>query len=316
MDPVLIVVLCVAAVIALLVVPMLIVTLPIAKKVYNHTLVRTDQEKWGRCCSDTTNEEQVQMWDTGCQWAEKYKNNMKEVSVENEGLKLFGEYYDFGSDKCVIVLPGRCESLMYSYYFAEPYRKAGCNVLVIDARAHGKSDGIYTTVGTKEGSDVREWIRFLENEQNIHKIYFHSLCLGTGAALVVMSQKNAPDSVKGLITEGCYTSFREVYKQHMVDDNRPLFPVLDMVMMKLRIHGAKISTHAPIRLVKRIKQPILFLYSRKDKFSLPEKSVKLFSSCSSEDKKLIWFDEGAHSHIRINNTEKYDNTIGEFLKTH
>ena len=36
---------------------------------------------------------------------------------------LIGEYFDFGKDRCVIILPGRCESLMYSYYFAPPYEK-------------------------------------------------------------------------------------------------------------------------------------------------------------------------------------------------
>ena len=33
-----------------------------------------------------------------------------------------------------------------------------------------------------------------------------------------------------------------------------------------------------------------------------------------ENKKIVWFDHGAHSHIRINNMEKYDNSITEFIK--
>ena len=59
---------------------------------------------------------------------------------------------------------------------------------------------------------------------------------------------------------------------------------------------------------------VLFLYGEKDIFSIPEKSRQLFAACASENKKLVWFDKGGHSHLRINNTEKYDRTIIEFLK--
>ena len=59
--------------------------------------------------------------------------------------------------------------------------------------------------------------------------------------------------------------------------------------------------------------PILFLYGRQDIFSLPEKSQKLYDTCTSLHKKIVWFDKGAHSHLRINNKEAYDNAIKEFV---
>ena len=62
------------------------------------------------------------------------------------------------------------------------------------------------------------------------------------------------------------------------------------------------------------KEKEFFLYGEKDIFSIPEKSQKLFDSCSAADKKIVWFDKGGHSHLRINNTEKYDNAIMEFFK--
>ena len=96
---------------------MLYVTWPIAKRVYFEQLVKTSEEKWSRVCSAPDNDEQIRMWKAGVEWGKENKNKMCEVSVESEGLKLYGEYYDFGSDKCVIILPGRCECLMYSYYF-------------------------------------------------------------------------------------------------------------------------------------------------------------------------------------------------------
>ena len=73
---------------------MLVITLPIAKAVMDNQLVKENAEKWGRECSDTTNEEQVLMWEAGKQWAAERKDRMTELSMEHDGLKLYGEYYE------------------------------------------------------------------------------------------------------------------------------------------------------------------------------------------------------------------------------
>lgn len=292
-------------------------TYPISKKVYETQLVRTSPEKWDRVCSDTTNEEQVQMWHAGIAWAEPHKHRMQEVHVENDGMNLYGEYYDFGSDRCVIILPGRCESLVYSYYFAPPYEKAGFNILVIDTRCHGKSDGIYNTIGVKESGDVLTWAKLAHDQFHNKEIYFHGICIGTSAGLFAMSDPQCPDYVKGLVTEGCFVSFRETFKRHMIYEKRPLFPVLDLVMLHINHHtGTNVYRDKPIRAMKRLKphQRMLFLYGTQDVFSIPEKTKLLFQSCILEDKKLVWFDKGGHSHLRINNTETYDKMIIDFLK--
>ena len=296
---------------------MFFITYPISKKVYMEFLVRTSDDKWGRSCSAPENEEQLQMWETGNKWAMKNKQNMKEVSIKNAGLALFGEYYDFGGDTCVIILPGRCECLQYSYYFAKPYHEAGQNVLVIDSRCHGKSDGKYSSIGLYESEDLKAWINFAKKEFGINKFWLHGICVGSVAALLAASSQDCPDSIDGIVLEGCFTDFRESFKQHMVEKKKPIFPVLDFVMFHIRRYaGTNVRATAPIKTVKKIHCPILFLFGKKDIYSLPPKSQKLFDTCVSQHKKLVWFDKGGHSHLRINNTEKYDNEIKEFIKTY
>ena len=297
---------------------MLAFTVPLSKKVYHDNLVRTSPEKWGRVCSAPDNEEQVAMWNAGLEWAKPRMDRCREVAIVNDGLNLYGEYFDFGHDRCVIILPGRCECLIYSYYFAAPYEKAGCNVLVIDSRCHGKSDGKYTSAGVKESSDVAAWARFARDELGCRDIWFHGICIGTAAGVYAMNRSDCPDCVKGLVTEGCFVSLRETFKRHMIADKRPLFPVLDLIMLHLnRATGINIYRDTPINAMKKLdkKYRLLFLYGEKDIFSIPEMSKKLFTACAAEDKKLVWFDKGGHSHLRINNTEKYDDTIVTFLKS-
>ena len=295
---------------------MLIYTYPISKRVYFDQLVRTEPEEWGRVCSFPDNEEQVRMWESGIAWADTVRDKAREVHIESEGFNLYGEYFDFGSDRCVLILPGRCESLVYSYFFAPPYHRAGFNVLVIDTRCHGKSDGKYNTIGVKESSDVIAWIKLLEGF-GIKEVYIHGICIGTSAGIFTLARKDCPEILKGLVTEGCFVSFRETFKRHMIADKRPLFPVLDTVMLLINKHtGTNVYRDKPIRAIKKIPKDkrMLFLYGKQDVFSIPVKSQQLFDACSAEDKRLVWFDKGSHSHLRINNVEKYDESIVEFLK--
>ena len=294
-------------------VAMLVITGPIAKRVYEEQLVKTSDEKWGRVCSALDNEEQVQMWNAGLQWGEANRAYMKEVAIQNAGLKLYGEYYDYGSDQCVIILPGRCECLMYSYFFAKPYSDAGINVLVIDSRCHGKSEGKYSTIGIKESEDVKAWMRFAQAELGVKSFWMHGICIGSSAGLYAINS-DLRDSIRGVVLEGCFVSFRESFKRHMMEINKPTFPVLDLVMYNIWRHaGVNVYKHTPLKTVKKLDCPILFLFGKQDKFSIPEKSKKLFAACVSKDKKLVWFDKGCHSHLRINNTQKYDDVIKDFL---
>lgn len=316
MGPVGIVLIVAAALLVSGLVAMLIFTMPIARKVYNTQLVRTSPDKWGRVCSAPENEEQQIMWDTGRAWAAPHQDKMTEVAVENDGFKLVGEYYDFGKDRCVIILPGRCECLIYSYYFAAPYEKAGFNVLVVDTRCHGKSEGVYNTIGVKESGDVLAWAKLMHDAFGNREIYIHGICIGTSSGLFALTSPKRPDYLKGLVTEGCYVSLRETFKRHMMADNRPLFPVLDEVMWLVNKHtGTNVYTQKPIREIKKLPADcrVLFLYGEKDIFSIPPKSRKLFAACNVQDKKIVWFSEGGHSHLRINNVETYDQAIFDFF---
>ncbi len=296
---------------------MLAYTYPISKKVYETQLVRTSPDKWGRVCSAPENEEQLEMWNSGIKWAEEHRQRITEVKIENDGFELYGEYFDFGADRCVIIVPGRCESLMYSYYFAPPYEKAGFNILVIDTRCHGKSGGKYNTIGVKESGDILAWSDFVHKEFHNHEVWYHGICIGTSSAIFAMINSKCPAYVKGFVTEGCFVSFRETFKRHMMAEKRPLFPVLDLAMMHINHYtGTNVYKDKPITAIKKLKPDthVLFLYGKKDIFSIPEKTKLLFNACSAKNKKLVWFDKGGHSHLRINNTTDYDNAIIDFFK--
>ncbi len=300
-----------AAVLFLGVLPVLLLSLVL----YTVLLVRTRQKKWDRTCSIPDDEEYRRMFDIGIAWEEKHHACKREVGITSDGLKLVGEYFDFGAEKAVIIIAGRMESLLYSYFFAEPFRAAGYNVLVIDNRAHGLSEGRISSLGYKEYRDLLRWCALLHDELENRAVFLHGICIGASTALFAAVSEGCPDYIEGLCVEGMYVNFYESFLNHMKVDrpHTPRFPIMQLTMVWIRLFsGANVVSDGPLWRIGRLEIPVLFLHSRKDQYSAPDKAELLYEKCRAP-KKIVWFDSGQHSRIRINNMAAYDRAIIDFL---
>jgi hypothetical protein len=281
---------------------------------YHVLLVRTNQKKWSRECSMKNDPEQVRMFVEGEAWRKEFLGNCSEVAITSCGFRLVGEYFDFGNHKAVIIIPGRMETLQYSCYFAVQYQKSGYNVLVIDNRSHGLSEGKYNNLGYKEYADILNWGEFLHTTYGIDNIVCHGICIGAATALYAMVRPECPAYFKGLVADGMFLNFRASFTNHLTLDKRPKFPTVFNVMLLISLHAkANAFKDGPITRIQDMKLPVLFLYSKQDKFSLPNEAQQLYDACPSQ-KQLVWFEKGVHSHLRINAPERYDGAIVQFLE--
>ncbi|MBQ6153265.1 MAG: hypothetical protein IJJ15_05925 [Ruminococcus sp.] len=282
---------------------------------YHVLLVRDrKKKKWGRECAIPDDEEYLRMFDTGIEWEKQYHDKKTEVDIVSDGYHLVGEYFDFGGNTAVIIIAGRMESLLYSYYFAEPYRRLGFNVLVIDNRSHGLSDGHVHCLGYKEYIDLINWGKLLHDRFHNEKIVLHGICIGSSAALFALTSPDCPDYMAAMVAEGMYTTFNDSFRNHLVDMNHSIYPMAPMVMFYIRIFSHADAVHdGPIYRIDQLKKPILFIHSKEDRFSLPKEGEMVYNKCKST-KKLVWFNKGAHSRVRINDEEGYDQAIVDFYR--
>ena len=154
----------------------------------------------------------------------------------------------------------------------------------------------------------------LHDKYNNETIFIHGICIGSATALYALTSENCPDYYTGMVADGMYTTFYETFRTHMKDMKKPVDPCSYFVMKHLEKNiGISPIKNGPIYCIDKLKKPLLMIHSKEDKFSLPAKAQILYDKCTSP-KKLVWFDHGAHSHIRINNVEKYDETIKEFIE--
>ena len=282
--------------------------------IYVILLVRTRKSKWTRKCSLPKDAEIKEMFEIGMAWAEKHAEKKREVDVYSGKYHLFGEYFDFGGQRAVIIIAGRTEALSYSYYFAEPYRASGYNVLVIDNRSHGKSDGRICSLGYREHRDILRWSQMLHDDLGNKEIFLHGICIGSANALFALTADDCPDYMQGMVSEGMFTTFYESLKNHIKEAHQPVYPALWEIRGYIKLFsGYDIKRDGPIFRIHKLKKPIMMLQSKEDKYSLPEKAKDLYANCSAP-KKLVYFEKGRHSHIKINASAKYDKFIIDFLK--
>jgi len=276
-------------------------------------------KKRTRECTNKKDESQMRMFAEGTAWAEQYKDITEQLHIVNDGFNLYGEYINFGFDKCAVILQGKSESLLYSYYFADVYVKNGCNILVIDMRAHGLSDGKYITAGINESDDVVLWIKLINEKFHITDFTLHGICIGGAAAVYtyVKLKNEGSDLVKRIVTDGLFQSFYELFKRHIKRFNGPAFPVLHSIFfLTFMLTKARLFTETPIKYMKDIDIPILFIWSVKDIFCIKSKGEELFEACASKHKSLCFFPEGRHSHVRSTQEAEYDKIIAQFLQKH
>jgi len=302
-----------------LVVTSILIFMLLVLLIFFNTSYRNPLKKRTRECTRKKDESQMRMFSEGVAWADKFKNTTEQLHIVNDGLNLYGEYINFGFDKCAVILQGRGESLLYSYYFADVYAKNEHNILVVDIRAEGLSDGKYQTGGIKESDDLILWVKLINERFNIADFTIHGICIGGATAVYAYSKlkKDGNDLLKRIVTDGLFKSYYELFKAHSKVYKAPILPAIYVVFFLIfLLTKVRPFKEIPIKHMKNIDIPILFIWSAMDKFSIKPNSEELFEMCASEHKEVCFFPKGRHSHVRASQKAEYDELIAKFLQKH
>ena len=293
-----------------------LLTMILAGILYTIVLVRTSPRKWSREDPEIIDDLQKQIYGEGDSWFAENRDRMKDAEIVSDGYRLAGEYYDYGGKTAVIVVPGRMETVRYSHYYAQALRGTGANILLIDNRAHGHSEGHRTALGFREYRDVIRWAELLHDHFGNEAVVLYGLCIGCETCLFAATSEEAPDYIRGIITDGMFGRFSDSFKLHITERKHKAFPVLYEVMfLEWLFTGAKALTNGPFKRILKMRRPILFLHSREDQYSEPEVTEKMYADCPSPGKRIVWFPEGKHSRIRLKDSGRYDAAIAEFIRS-
>ncbi len=193
------------------------------------------------------------------------------------------------------------------------YNSIGCNLLVIDHRACGKSEGKYVTFGVKERFDVLSWAEYLSKENPDLPIFLDGISLG-GATVLMASELDLPKNVVGIVADCGYSSPWDICT-HVVNHymKMPAFPSLNLANLYCKIFaGFSLKEASAKKALSVNKLPVFFLHGGKDDFVPAKMSYENFEAAKSE-KELHIVDEATHGLSYLVETERCEKALCDFF---
>lgn len=233
----------------------------------------------------------------------------------HDGLKLHAKWVPAENARGTIILVhGYHSCVLTDFGLAfELYHKQGLNLLLPSHRAHGKSEGKYTTFGVLESRDIQHWIYY----HNDHFGHIPVICSGLsmGAATVkFLAGMELPENVKGFIADCGFTSPKEIIASVFTSVvHIPAWPFMWAANLSARFFagfwlGEKHSTAT----LANNSRPILLIHGTADDFVPCEMTRRSFAACSG-DKELLLVDGATHGVSFLRAREEYVALVDHLL---
>lgn len=217
------------------------------------------------------------------------------------------------SKKLIIIIHGYTANHFRSAQYIDFFTKEGFNILLIDVRSHGESEGIYATYGFKEEEDLKIWIEFMKNKLGKDctiGLHGHSM----GAATVANYSNKCDEAVKFIIAEAPYSRSKEIIKYQLKMAKAPFFPVYPCVNFKIKRRCEfSLEEVNPINSVKESNVPIMFIHGDEDKTIPYKMSIDMYVAKKKGIKELYIVSGANHLNTYGKDVELYEEKIKYFL---
>ena len=235
--------------------------------------------------------------------------------ISEDFLKLRGDMYlqKEESHRWVIAMHGYAGWASTMLPVVVPITGDKYNALVLDARAHGRSEGDYIGMGWLERRDLVKWIEFIVNRDPKASIALYGISMG-GATVLATSGEELPNNVKCFIEDcGFTTVYRQFHEQIRRKYHIPTFPILDIASMFSGFKaGYNFKSADLIKQVAKCKKPLLIIHGEKDVFVSVRMAQTIYDAATCK-KELLLIPDAGHTDSYLVNPELYFGSIDKFL---
>ncbi|WP_297299473.1 alpha/beta hydrolase [uncultured Brachyspira sp.] len=270
------------------------------KKLFERKEIKNEEDEEKKCIK-----EKRKIW---------FEISQKDVyTISSDNLKLHAHLINNESNVYVIIVHPYEGRGAYMKYFAEKFYNMGFNILAVDLRTHGESEGKIYSLGYLERLDVLAWIKFINDNYNDSKIILYGISMGANA-IMMSSAEDLPNNVKAIIEDAGFSNAYEQLKARVdLAYKFSFIPIVELtsLMAKIRL-GFSFDDINVEKAVSKSKTPILFIHGKKDSLVNCNMVHKLYNACSSEKEKLI-IENGEHIKAVLSNENLYWDTIKTFI---
>lgn len=238
------------------------------------------------------------------------------VSIRSyDGLTLSGRYYHHNDGAPLLILfhGYRSMALRDSAGGFILGKKAGFNVIAVDQRAHGRSEGTVITFGIRERWDCLKWIQYANDRFGEDTPIIIS-GLSMGAATVLMaSSLPLPDNVVGIMADCPYSSPAKIIRKVARDRGIPDNLAYPFIRLSAKLIGKfDLEASSAEQEVQKATLPILLLHGEDDRFVPCDMSRQIAASCISYHE-LHTFPDAGHGLCYTIDPAHYEDVVVHFL---
>ena len=237
--------------------------------------------------------------------------------TSRDGLRLHAYYLRSKDAKRIVLLSHGYRGSGFGDFAntAKFLHENGCDLLFVDQRCCGKSEGRYITFGAKEQWDILDWTNMLakRNTGNL-PIYLYGESMGA-AAILMASGHGLPKKVKGLICDCGFSSM----KQQLRDIARMWFHIhfIEFLLIRMDIlcrifAGFKMRDADTAKALAVNKVPVLFFHGREDTYVSVRNSKRNYAACRAP-KELVIIDGARHLCSAYVSEELYRKKLMDFF---
>ncbi|MCR5202752.1 MAG: alpha/beta hydrolase [Lachnospiraceae bacterium] len=254
---------------------------------------------------------------TGKKWC--LNQDMEEFYIRSrDNLRLHAYYLPARKPKRTLIL---CHGYKGSgfgdfAYISSFLHDNNCNLLFIDERCCGKSDGHYITFGAKEKEDIALWAKFVNKKiSSTLPLYLYGESMGA-ASVLMATGLSLPSNTKGIISDCGFTDMKNQFRTmaadwfHLKRINIILFnlDILCRALAHFKMNDANTK-----KALKTNGLPILFFHGMKDTYVSYKNSIKNYEMCKAK-KELVLIPKARHLCCAYADKELYRNKLLAFFK--
>lgn len=214
-----------------------------------------------------------------------------------DGLKLVGHICRAENEKAFVLLAHGYHSYCFQDFSCSACAmlEKGYSILMIEQRAHGESEGDYSTFGVKERRDIQSWCSFLVSRFG-DKIPLFLEGISMGATTVMMAAALPLDgNIRGIIADCGFTSPKDEFLFQLKEKyHAPAFPILPLVDREAKKRaGFSFEECSTLETLKISPYPLLIIHGKEDQTVPYTMSEENYAACTAP-KKLILVEKAGH----------------------
>ncbi len=241
------------------------------------------------------------------------------VCIESfDGLKLSARYYhkEDGAPLHILFHGYRSRAEFDMSGAAYECMALSHNVLLVDQRAHGESDGTSIGFGINERRDLLLWCDFaIKSFGSDVKIFIWGVSMG--AATVLMSlDLPLPKNVIGAVADCPYTSPEAIIRLVGKSIRLPVSLLFPFLRLGARLFGGfRLGEASAEKSLVEAKIPVLLIHGVADSFVPCEMSEKMAADAQDAgvDLRFLKFENAPHAMSYLENAEKYRSAARAFI---